>query len=378
MRRSGVPRRSAACRARAFRPTSPPSSRTTTRAWGMPTLSREAWRPRSTSTTRRSPWDPRFTTCGTSWGACCSKRDARWTHGSTSRSSSGRVPTTWTPRRCWGSPAISRATGSRPRPCGKTAASAGPKIPAWKPTSPCWPATTTPPSPRCWPARRRRRTPSRRPPDPETAAPREPGGGGGGGAARGLAGLRAVAPTRPLGRYARLAALDAADRGDTAGAMALLPGAAAAAGDPRMTDSLLFVYGMAAVRARACSTAVSVFEGIIRRQREPAVADGAREGLGLCALVEGQRLVAAGKPTEAEDWFRRAAAPRGPAVVVRGAFLGLGDVKLAQGDVAGAPECYPQVLSGGTPGDTLTQRAQDKINALGKADAPSPAPPKQP
>src|SRR5207248_768067 len=99
-------------------------------------------------------------------------------------------------------------------------------------------------------------------------------------AARGLAGLRAVAPTRPLGRYARLAALDAADRGDTAGAMALLPGAAAAASDPRMTDSLLFVYGMAAVRARACSTAVPVFEGIIRRQREPAVADGAREGLG--------------------------------------------------------------------------------------------------
>jgi len=106
-------------------------------------------------------------------------------------------------------------------------------------------------------------------------------------AARGLAGLRAVAPTRPLGRYARLAALDAADRGDTAGAMALLPGAAAAAGDPRMTDSLLFVYGMAAVRARACSTAVPVFEGVIRRQREPAVAEGAREGLGLCALVEG-------------------------------------------------------------------------------------------
>src|SRR6202007_2168581 len=121
-------------------------------------------------------------------------------------------------------------------------------------------------------------------------------------AARGLAGLRSVAPSRPLGRYARLAALDAADRGDTAGAMALLPAAAAAAGDPRMTDSLLFVYGMAAVRARACSTAVPVFEGVIRRPREPAVADGAREGLGLCALVEGQRLVAAGKPADAEDW----------------------------------------------------------------------------
>ena len=135
---------------------------------------------------------------------------------------------------------------------------------------------------------------------------------------------------------------------------------------------------MVAVRVRACSTAVPVFEGVIRRQREPAVADGAREGLGLCALVEGQRLVAAGKPADAEDWFRRATAPGAPADVVRGAFLGLGDVKLAQGDVAGALESYQQALVGGTPGDTLTQRAQDKINALGKADAPSPAPPKQP
>ena len=64
--------------------------------------------------------------------------------------------------------------------------------------------------------------------------------------------------------------------------------------------------------------------------------------------------------------------------MVRGAFLGLGDVKLAQGDVAGALESYQQALAGGTPGDTLTQRVQDKINALGKADAPSPNPPKQP
>lgn len=199
-----------------------------------------------------------------------------------------------------------------------------------------------------------------------------------GDASRGLAGLRAVAPARPLGRYARLAALDAADRGDTAGALALLPSAAAAASDARSADSLLYVYGMAAVRARACSTAVPVFEGVIRRQREPAVADGAREGLGLCALVEGQRLLAGGKPADAEDWFRRATAPGAPADVVRGAFLGLGDVKLAQGDLAGALESYQQALAGGTPGDTITHRAQEKINALGKADAPPAGPPNNP
>src|SRR5207244_4667008 len=107
-------------------------------------------------------------------------------------------------------------------------------------------------------------------------------------------GLRAVAPTRPLGRYTRLAALDAADRGDTASAIVLLPGAIAAAGDARMADSLLFVYGMAAVRARDCATAVPAFEGVIRRQREPAVADRAREGLGLWRRGARQQALASG------------------------------------------------------------------------------------
>ena len=152
----------------------------------------------------------------------------------------------------------------------------------------------------------------------------------------------------------------------------------AAAGSGRTADSLLFVYGMAAVRAHACSTAVPAFESVIRRQREPAIAEGAREGLGLCALIEGQRLLAAGKPADAEDWFRRASAPGSPPDVVRGAFLGLGDVKLAQGDIPDALEIYQQAIAGGTPGDTIAQRAHEKINAVGKADAPSTTPPKSP
>jgi tetratricopeptide (TPR) repeat protein len=197
-------------------------------------------------------------------------------------------------------------------------------------------------------------------------------------ALRALAALRAVAPSRPLGRYARLAALDAAERGDTAAALALLPGAAAAARDAADGDSLLFVYGMAAARARDCATAVPAFEGVLRRQREPAVLEGARAGLALCALVEGQRLLDSGRPADAEAWFRRATAPGAPADVVRGAFLGLGDVRLAQGDVAAAVESYQQALAGGAPGDTIALRARDKINALGRADAPPPLPPPPP
>jgi len=183
-----------------------------------------------------------------------------------------------------------------------------------------------------------------------------------------LTGLREVAPRRPLGRYVVLAALDAVDRGDTAEARALLPVAAVSAVDASRADSLLFVYGMMLVRVRDCSTAVRVFEGVVRRDRAPAVSESAREGLGLCALQQGQIALEQGHPADAEAWFRRATAPGASPDVVRGAFLGLGDVRLAQGDIAGAMESYQQALAGGTPGDTISQRAQEKLNALGKAE----------
>ena len=183
-----------------------------------------------------------------------------------------------------------------------------------------------------------------------------------------LTGLRDVAPRRPLGRYVVLAALDAVQRNDTAEAKALLPVAAASAVDAARGDSLLFVYGMTLARVRDCSTAVRVFEGVVRRQRAPVVVESAREGLGLCALVEGQIALEQGRPEEAEGWFRRATAPGASPDVVRGAFLGLGDVRLKQGDIAGAIESYQQALAGGTPGDTISQRAHEKLNALGKAE----------
>ncbi len=121
-----------------------------------------------------------------------------------------------------------------------------------------------------------------------------------------LTGLREIAPRRPLGRYVALAALDAVDRSDTAEARALLPVAAATAVDAARADSLLFVYGMTLVRVRECSTAVRVFEGVVRRQRAVAVVESAREGLGLCALVAGQIALEQGHPADAEGWFRRA------------------------------------------------------------------------
>jgi hypothetical protein len=61
--------------------------------------------------------------------------------------------------------------------------------------------------------------------------------------------------------------------------------------------------------------------------------------------------------------------------VARAAFLGLGDVRLALGDLAGAMDSYQQALIGGVPGDTIAQRAREKLNALGRAEsAPSQQP----
>ena len=185
-----------------------------------------------------------------------------------------------------------------------------------------------------------------------------------------LGGLRELAPERPLGRYARLAAIDAADQGNTEAALTLLPIAAASAPDAGSADSLLFAYGMMAVRVKDCATAIPVFEGVLRRGRAPAVTDPAREGLGLCALVEGQLALERGEPVVAEDWFRRASSPGSTSDVQRGAYLGLGDVQLAQGDVVGALMSYQQALTGGAPGDTIAQRAREKLDALGRPEQP--------
>lgn len=192
-----------------------------------------------------------------------------------------------------------------------------------------------------------------------------------GAAAQAVFGLRQIAPSRPLGRYARLVALDAIERGDAQDALVLLPTAIAAAPDGQSADSLLYLYGTAAVRTRACSTAVPAFEAVLRRQRESSVLEGAREGIGQCALVEGQLALERGEPAVAESWFRRATAPGATMDVARAAFLGLGDVRLALGDLVGAMDSYQQAIIGGVPGDTIAQRAREKLNALGRAEPPS-------
>ncbi len=189
-----------------------------------------------------------------------------------------------------------------------------------------------------------------------------------------LTALRTLAPDRPMGQYARAVALDAVEQGRNREARALLPAAIAAASG-RTADSLLFLYGTVAARLGDCDAAVPAFEAVVRRGREPGAAEAAREGLALCALMQGHAALEAGRSEVAEDWYRRATAPGGGPDVARAAFLGLGDIRLARGDVGGAVESYQMVLQGGNPGDSLSVRAQQRMNALGRADSPEPLQP---
>jgi tetratricopeptide (TPR) repeat protein len=183
-----------------------------------------------------------------------------------------------------------------------------------------------------------------------------------------IVGLQEIEPGRPVGRYARQVAIDAADGTDPGTAQVLLGYAVAAASDARTADSLLYLYGLVSARLGQCDEATAVFEGIIRRRREPAVLDDARGGLALCTLLTGQRLLKSGQTLAAEEWLRRAAAPGAPAEVARAAWVGLGDVRRAQGDISGALEAYQAALAGGATGDSISRLAQDKINELGRAD----------
>jgi lipopolysaccharide biosynthesis regulator YciM len=144
----------------------------------------------------------------------------------------------------------------------------------------------------------------------------------------------------------------------------------ATTGDARAADSLLYVYGVEAQHQKACDTASAAFTAVLERKHNNAVTDDARAGLAACALVTGQNLLVQGRPVDAESWFSRATAPEAAPDVSRMAWIGLGDVRLAQGDVGGAFEAYQSAMTGAAPGDSISVLAQNKITALGRATPP--------
>ena len=182
-----------------------------------------------------------------------------------------------------------------------------------------------------------------------------------------IAALRQLAAGRALAALGGQLADALGDRPAATEALTLLALAAALAPDARRQDSLLYMYGAALRQTGRCETAVTVFEGIIRRERAVSAADSASRGATACALDLGRRSLDAGRPQEAQEWFRRAAQFGEGTDGGRAAYLGLGDVAFALGDFEAAVEAYQRARGTGVPGDSLAVAAMERINRLTNA-----------
>ena len=188
-----------------------------------------------------------------------------------------------------------------------------------------------------------------------------------------LGGLRQAAPGRALGSFAQQLAREIGDGPPSQDVLSVLAYAAAAAPDARLLDSLMFTYAAVLRQLGRCEEAVPVYESLVRRQREPAVIDVARSGLGYCALLIAKQFHGDLQlPLSAEEWYRRAIRGGEGTKYGRAAYLGLGDVLFARGDYAGAAEAYESVLFGAEPGDSLADVAYERLNMLGQAGTAIP------
>jgi tetratricopeptide (TPR) repeat protein len=139
------------------------------------------------------------------------------------------------------------------------------------------------------------------------------------------------------------------------------PLALAAAGDAAGVDQMLVAYGGALQSTTACADAADVYLTLLRRSRDAALRGRAIEGLGACGAQLGEEALLVGHPDIAVQWFVRvvrvdSTSPRG-----RRAFVGLGDARLAQGDLLGATIAYETAQRGGARdsiGDVATQRLE--------------------
>lgn len=187
-----------------------------------------------------------------------------------------------------------------------------------------------------------------------------------------LQGLERVAPEAVLSGLAADAVRVLGELPQGEDALTVLLHAAAAAPDTREQDSLMLEYGRILQRSGRCEDAAVVFESLVRRERARAVMETARSGLVTCALQLGRAALDAGQPAAAERWFELAAGRAGEAPAGRVAYLGLGDVRFALGDVLGAIEAYEQARAGASPGDSLYNIVARRLNLI--ASPPSAIP----
>lgn len=182
--------------------------------------------------------------------------------------------------------------------------------------------------------------------------------------------LRDIAPDRLAGRHAlalwRMGGMEPQD------AQGILPFAIAAAPDAGVADSILVSYGQALGATTACDQAVGAFQAVRRRSQDDGLLARADSGIANCGLQLGQQALTLNQPWQAEKWFLAVVGADSTGIAGRRARLGLGDLRLAEGDVFGAAVAYQQVVATGAAGDSLSKRASDKLAALsGAVTAPA-------
>ncbi len=175
-------------------------------------------------------------------------------------------------------------------------------------------------------------------------------------------GLRRLAPARVSPRYT--IAVVRSGQLQEAEAVGIGPLALAAAGDAASVDQMLVRYGDALQRTTACADATDMFQAVLRRSREPSLRQVATDGLGDCANQLGQEALLVERPQIAAQWFGRVLRADSTSVRGRRALVGLGDARVALGDLLGATLAYQDALKG-DPTDSIATLASQRLARLG-------------
>jgi tetratricopeptide (TPR) repeat protein len=179
-----------------------------------------------------------------------------------------------------------------------------------------------------------------------------------------VVGLREVAPGRLSGRYA-IGLVQSGNLGAQE-MIAMGPAALAAAGDASTMDSILVLYGEAFRQTTACEDAARAYQSALRRGGGGALHTRAAQGFAGCASQLGQEALTVEHPDVAARWFGRAVSYDSTSDAGRRALVGLGDARVAQGDILGAAIAYQDaIVQNGR--DSVTVLAEQRLSALSGA-----------
>lgn len=181
-----------------------------------------------------------------------------------------------------------------------------------------------------------------------------------------VAGLEKIAPEWPVTTYAY--ALVQGGTLKPASRARMLPLALAGAPDAGTFDSLLLQYGEL-MSGSQCAEAAYAFRAVMRRSTNAGMRDSAGTGYATCALRLGLAALDSSEVIAADRWFARASRGDPAGWTGRRALVGLGDARVKQGDPIAAAIAWQRAITLGTPDDSLSQLARDRLATLSPADS---------